>query len=33
MNKRDRKGKAEIETCGQLKTHEEFWIALTGFLF
>lgn len=30
MNKRDRKGKAEIESCNQWKTPEEFWIALTG---
>jgi hypothetical protein len=31
MNKRDKKGKAEIESCNQLKTPEEFWEALTGF--
>uniref|UniRef100_A0A914HBG3 Gelsolin-like domain-containing protein n=1 Tax=Globodera rostochiensis TaxID=31243 RepID=A0A914HBG3_GLORO len=30
MNKRDKKGKAEIESCNQLKTPEEFWLALTG---
>lgn len=30
INKRDRKGKSEIETCNQMKTPEEFWIALTG---
>lgn len=30
MNKRDRKGKAEIESCNQYKTPEEFWQALTG---
>ena len=30
MNKKDRKGKAEIESCTQLKTPEEFWIALLG---
>uniref|UniRef100_A0A915EFX3 Gelsolin-like domain-containing protein n=1 Tax=Ditylenchus dipsaci TaxID=166011 RepID=A0A915EFX3_9BILA len=27
---RDRKAKAEIESCNQLKTPEEFWTALTG---
>lgn len=30
MNKRDKKGKAEIESCNQLKTPNEFWEALTG---
>uniref|UniRef100_A0A914W4B2 Gelsolin-like domain-containing protein n=1 Tax=Plectus sambesii TaxID=2011161 RepID=A0A914W4B2_9BILA len=30
MNKKDRKGKAEIESCNQLKTPEEFWQALLG---
>jgi hypothetical protein len=30
MNKRERKGKAEIESCGQMKTPDEFWQALTG---
>ncbi|CAK5060797.1 unnamed protein product [Meloidogyne enterolobii] len=30
MNKRDKKGKAEIESCNQLKTPDEFWEALTG---
>lgn len=33
MNKRDRKARAEIESCGQLKTPEEFWLALTGFSY
>uniref|UniRef100_A0A7E4W5T9 Protein flightless-1-like protein n=1 Tax=Panagrellus redivivus TaxID=6233 RepID=A0A7E4W5T9_PANRE len=27
MNKRDRKGEAEIESCNQFKTPEEFWLA------
>ncbi|PAV59113.1 hypothetical protein WR25_10798 [Diploscapter pachys] len=30
LNKRDRKGKAEIETARGLKAPEEFWQALTG---
>jgi hypothetical protein len=30
LNKRDRKGRSEIESIGQSKTPEEFWIALTG---
>ena len=30
LNKRDRKGMSEIETCNQYKTPEEFWQALTG---
>uniref|UniRef100_A0A1I7X9C4 Gelsolin-like domain-containing protein n=1 Tax=Heterorhabditis bacteriophora TaxID=37862 RepID=A0A1I7X9C4_HETBA len=30
INKRDRKGKAEIETCKETKTPLEFWLALTG---
>ncbi|CAJ0580694.1 unnamed protein product, partial [Mesorhabditis spiculigera] len=30
MNKRDRKGAAEIETCHQRRTPEEFWMDLTG---
>ncbi|VDK53588.1 unnamed protein product [Anisakis simplex] len=30
MNKKDRKGTSEIETCTELKTPEEFWIALCG---
>ncbi|MFH4980909.1 hypothetical protein AB6A40_007618 [Gnathostoma spinigerum] len=30
MNKKDRKGIAEIETCNQLKTPPDFWLALTG---
>ncbi|CAD6187849.1 unnamed protein product [Caenorhabditis auriculariae] len=30
LNKRDRKGKSEIETCRQLKTPPEFWQALMG---
>ncbi len=31
MNKKDRKSRAEVETCNELKTPEEFWLALTGF--
>lgn len=30
MNKKDRKGRAEIETCTELKTPDEFWMALYG---
>ncbi|CAB3403082.1 unnamed protein product [Caenorhabditis bovis] len=30
LNKRDRKGKSEIETCRQVRTPPEFWKALTG---
>ncbi|CAI5446386.1 unnamed protein product [Caenorhabditis angaria] len=30
LNKRDRKGKSEIETCRQIRCPEEFWTALTG---
>lgn len=30
MNKRDRKGKSEIETCNQRKVPEEFWIEFHG---
>ena len=30
LNKRDRKGCSEIESIGQSKTPEEFWLALTG---
>ncbi|KHN73472.1 Protein flightless-1 -like protein [Toxocara canis] len=30
MNKKDRKGRSEIETCTELKTPEEFWMALYG---
>lgn len=30
MNKKDRKGNSEIETCTELKTPPEFWLALYG---
>lgn len=30
INKHDRKGVSEIETCNELKTPPEFWMALTG---
>lgn len=30
MNKKDRKGTAEIETCNELHTPDEFWMALYG---
>jgi len=30
MTKRDKKGKAEIETCSQRKVPEEFWLAFHG---
>uniref|UniRef100_A0AC35TXC5 Protein flightless-1 n=1 Tax=Rhabditophanes sp. KR3021 TaxID=114890 RepID=A0AC35TXC5_9BILA len=30
INSRERKGDADIETCNQLKTPEEFWLALHG---
>ncbi|VDM10781.1 unnamed protein product [Wuchereria bancrofti] len=30
MNKKDRKGRAEIESCAELRTPEGFWMALYG---
>ncbi|MCP9259008.1 Gelsolin [Dirofilaria immitis] len=30
MNKKDRKGRSEIESCAELRTPEEFWMALYG---
>lgn len=30
MNKKDRKGRSEIESCSELRTPKGFWIALYG---
>lgn len=30
MNKKDRKGRSEIESCSELRTPEGFWLALYG---
>lgn len=30
MNKNDRKGRSEIESCTELRTPEGFWMALYG---